>query len=352
LLASVLTLLWLTSLSRLALASIVDSLQQLSLLAIASTLTVWIVSLLLSYVSLLTAIGVAVLSSRGLREHEARAQALAEERRFGETFARGVVHDVNNLLTVLALELHALDAPEGDYSPEQRQAMIATARQIIEQGATLTRGSLMLSVSDPLRNTSVDIDALLTRLQSRMRDTICPDVRLVREDTGSVPHAWTCEAALELSLMNMILNADQAISGYGEIRLRVAVKRCTASPQLDVGRLPGVPCLVVSIEDTGHGIPKTVRKRLFEPRSSTHQAISANSGHGLGLFMVGQFVRKSDAGLRVGSSPEGGARFELFLPIARTQAPTRPQRLTDSTEGGRWHAPSGTARPDRRHRAA
>lgn len=322
LLASMLTLLWLSALVRLIMASIIDSMPRLSDVLIDSTLTIWLGSLLLSFVAQLTAIGVAVMSSRGLREREARARALAEERRFGETFARGVVHDVNNLLTVLALELHALDAPEGEYTPEQRQAMIAMARQIIEQGATLARGSLMLSVSDPLRSTPVDVDALLTRLQSRMRETVSPDVRLVREDTGTVPHAWTCEPALELSLMNMILNADQAISGDGEIRLRVAVKRWVDSPQLDLGVLPDRTCLVVSIEDTGHGIPKAVRERLFEPRTSTRQAIGNNSGHGLGLFMVGQFVRKSDAGLRVGSSPEGGARFELLLPIAETRVST------------------------------
>jgi len=314
-LAALLTVCWLATMGRLLIA--------MTVVAPSTAPMLWLASLLISCATLLAALGMAVVSTRDLRARAARDAALAQEREIGEAFARGIVHDVNNLLTVLSLELHQLEAPADQYTAVQRRDMMATARQVIEQGSIMTRGSLMLSTRDALPLAPVCVEQLLERLAGRMQDTVSPQVRLMHEviSPPPLPLVQTCEVALELSLMNMILNADQAITGRGEIRLQAGLQAFEQAPALDLGTLASRQCLVISVEDTGHGIDPRLRPRLFEPLVSSRCCDGRPCGHGLGLFMVAQFVRNSGAGLRVGPSPEGGARFELLLPLATSEAP-------------------------------
>jgi signal transduction histidine kinase len=316
-LAGVLTVCWLATTARLLIAML--------LVPLSTAPMLWLTSLVISCATLLAAVALAVLSARDLRERAARDAMLASEREIGEAFARGIVHDINNLLTVLSLELHQLEAPAGQYTAVQRRDMVATARQVIEQGSVMTRGSLLLSTRTPLPLAPVCVGELLQRLAGRMRDAVSPQVRIVRTLTTPepLPRVQTCEVALELSLMNMILNANQAITGCGEIRLQAGVLADTHKQAPDLGVLPGSShCMVISVEDTGHGIDPQLRNRLFEPLVSTRCRDGGPCGHGLGLFMVAQFVRLTGAGLRVGHSPEGGARFELLLPLAASHAGT------------------------------
>jgi signal transduction histidine kinase len=124
------------------------------------------------------------------------------------------------------------------------------------------------------------------------------------------------------TLVNLILNAADALGGRGVIELRAA-ETAILPPDLVLApaRAPGF--VGVSIKDFGPGIAPEVLPRIFEPFFTT-KAFSTRRGTGLGLTMVYEIARETGLGLRVESVPGHGSTFTLFLPVAEPAAPGSP----------------------------
>ncbi|MFN3521300.1 MAG: ATP-binding protein [Phenylobacterium sp.] len=224
----------------------------------------------------------------------------------------GVAHDFNNLLMVASSGVELMERTDDP----KRQAMLRQGiRQAIERGASLTQQLLAFARRTPLDPQVVD-------LGERMGDTIALLDRSLRENVTvrleKGPDLWPVEidsAQFEVALLNIALNARDAMPGGGRIVIQVRNARDPA------GLAPG-DYVRLSVTDTGVGMPAELIPRAFEPFFTTKDV---GMGTGLGLAQVYGFAKASGGDVRLESVPGEGATVSLFLPRTTKPLPPPPQ---------------------------
>ncbi len=225
--------------------------------------------------------------------------------------AGGVAHDFNNLLTAILNGLAFV--AEGPLSPAQREDLDGVA-QAAGRAADLTRQLLAMGRRQPLRLTTVDLAGQLGRFQRLLRRLIPESISLTVEAPAGLPPVLGDEAQLDQVLMNLSLNARDAMPEGGTLTLRAEVeRRGAAAPRL---------CLIV--RDTGHGMSPEVVARIFEPFFTTK---ASGRGSGIGLAVAAGIVEQHGGTIECTSAPGAGTTFRVFLPIhagGRPEAPAAP----------------------------
>jgi two-component system NtrC family sensor kinase len=244
------------------------------------------------------------------QERRAAAERAMMEAQKLETLAQltgGVAHDFNNLLAIVSSSLHVHRHLHPELAEERH--LLAMGRAV-QSGTRLTRQLLSFSRRQALRPETVDLRAWLPGAEGLLRSTLGaridmeiavePDTRPVRVDL----------AELELSLINLALNAKHAMPGGG--RLRIAARNEAAGDGTP-------PRVAIAIVDTGVGIAADVLPRVFEPFFTTrmHEA-----GSGLGLSQVHGFCAQAGGAVRIASTVGVGTTVELLLPA---QPPLQPE---------------------------
>jgi len=223
----------------------------------------------------------------------------------------GIAHDFNNLLAVIIGNLDLLRAGETEDAAE----MLDTALHAANRGAELTRRLLAFSRRQTLQPRHVDpnalVDGLTTLLKRTLGANIEVDVRLSSDVGGVIADP----AQLESALLNLAVNARDAMPGGG--RLTVATRRVEldadyASLRSDV--TPGI-YEAISVTDTGAGMPADVAARAFEPFFTTK---GVGKGSGLGLSMVYGFAKQSGGHASIYSEPGEGTTVTIYLPHHQT----------------------------------
>jgi PAS domain S-box-containing protein len=232
--------------------------------------------------------------------------------------ASGVAHDFNNLLGVIDANIYFLGSSLAELArsdPEIGQVMEET-RSALGQAKVITSGMLSLSRAGGVPRGPVDLRALVGELEGILRHVLPPAVALF---TAIPPGLKVLSngAFLQSALLNLALNARDAMPEGGTIEIEAAPLRPDWTVPLAVGKLPEGHCVALSVTDTGTGIEPAILARIFDPLFSTK---AKRRGHGLGLFMVQEFVARSGAGLAVESAPGAGTRFRLLLPLAERSA--------------------------------
>jgi signal transduction histidine kinase/ActR/RegA family two-component response regulator len=220
----------------------------------------------------------------------------------------GVAHDFNNLLMVASSGLELLDRTQ---DPQRRERLKQGVRQAIDRGAGLTRQLLAFSRRMPLASEVVDLHAQIEGMRLLLERSLREDiaVRLEVEDG-----LWPVEidpGALEVAVVNIALNARDAMPGGGAITIGLHNR-----PELADGELQG-DFVELAIRDTGLGMPPELASRIFEPFFTTKEV---GKGTGLGLAQVYGFARSSRGGVRAVSAPGEGAAISLFFPRAAAAA--------------------------------
>ncbi|RKG61630.1 response regulator, partial [Corallococcus sp. CA054B] len=244
---------------------------------------------------------------------ELQARLVAAERVAAVgTLAAGVGHEINNPLAYLALNLEAARrslAAEGAQAPAGvRDALssVRGAQEGAERIRLIVRDLQVFSREDAPERALVDLNALVPPAVRVVLHALRARARLV-EDFGPVPRVLGSEARLGQVLLNLLVNALQAIPegdpGRHEVRVR------TGTDPSGHAR--------VEVEDTGGGIPPDVLPRIFDPFFTTK---GSDEGTGLGLAICQQIVRTHGGDLRVRSVPGQGATFTLLLPPAPVQS--------------------------------
>jgi two-component system, NtrC family, sensor kinase len=252
------------------------------------------------------------------REMTRRAQAEAELRQALKMEALGqltggVAHDFNNLLTVLQGSLEMLS---GRQMNDQLQARVDMALRTVERGEKLTGQLLAFARRQPLRMATIDLNAQLRRMTELLARTVGSGIVI---HTDLAPDLWPANAdatQLELAVINLVLNARDAMPNGGELVIRTfketsrlqAVRQLPANDREFVG---------LEISDTGIGMPPEVAARAFEPFFTTKEA---GKGTGLGLSMVYGFARQSGGSVSIRARVGIGTTVTLLLPRSR-QAP-------------------------------
>jgi signal transduction histidine kinase/CheY-like chemotaxis protein len=241
--------------------------------------------------------------------------------------AGGVAHDFNNLLLVIqtASTMLARSLLE---SPTHRQ-LIGQVQDAAGRAAALTRQLLTFARREPTRPAVVDIASLMSRNEAMLARLLGPSIALEVRAQANNARVRIDPSRLEQALMNLVINARDAMPSGGRLTLQLDEAALERAPK--PGAMPVIePCVRLSITDTGLGIALENRSRIFEPFFTTKPA---GSGTGLGLAMVYGIVTQAGGEVRVESEMGRGTRFELYLPRATSE--TQLPRMTDPVQPAR-----------------
>ena len=224
--------------------------------------------------------------------------------------ARGVAHDFNNVLAAIigCSDLLALRLTPADPSFDEAQEI----RKAAERGAALTRQLLTFSRSQMLEAKLVDLSLIVPQLEG-MLQRMAGDDMTVRITTAGVPTRVRIEPGqLEQVLMNLVVNARDAMPGGGTIEVRVET---IVLDEPGVMRYPGISDGVfarMAVTDTGEGIPLDMQPHLFEPFFTTKDP---SKGTGLGLSIVYGIAKEAGGTVSFSTEPNRGTTFEVLLPL-------------------------------------
>ncbi|MET0257469.1 MAG: ATP-binding protein, partial [Methylobacterium sp.] len=255
-----------------------------------------------------------------LAEANARLRVQGEERRQIEEALRqaqkmeavgqltgGIAHDFNNLLTIIKSSTDLLRRP--DLAETRRRRYVDAIADTVDRAARLTGQLLAFARRQPLRPETFDVNARVTRVTEMIGTIVGARVRIDR-----VLHAAPCcieadPSQFETALVNLAVNARDAMAGEGVLGLRVhcgvTVLAGAVAPDG-----PG-PFVAVAVTDTGCGIDPDTVGRIFEPFFTTKEV---GKGTGLGLSQVFGFAKQSGGTVGVESVPGRGSTFTLYLP--------------------------------------
>lgn len=225
----------------------------------------------------------------------------------------GIAHDFNNLLTVISGSLQLLEM-ECEDKPDASE-IIASALRSVGRGAELTGKLLAFARRQRLMPHAVDTSALLRDLELMLKRTLGESIRLQVHCDDDLPAAYVDPTQLDAALVNLALNARDAMPRGGEIIIEARAHHNgdQAIPgELAIGRY-----VRISVTDTGRGMGPDTLARAMEPFFTTKEA---GRGSGLGLSMVYGFAKQSGGHLRIESALGYGTRVDLFVPSAQANA--------------------------------
>ena len=236
--------------------------------------------------------------------------------------AGGVAHDFNNLLTAIQLQLSGLleRHPVGDPSYEGLNEI----RQTAIRAADLVRKLLAFSRKSTVRRERLDLGELVGEFAVLLRRLLREDVRLETDYGRDLPVVLADKSQLETAVMNLAVNARDAMRGVvepGAGVVTIRTRRLTMDEARGLGWLdaPAGETALIEVSDTGPGVPPELLDKIFEPFFTTKPV---NEGTGMGLATVYGIVQQAGGHVGVTNLEAAGAAFRLFLPAATAEALT------------------------------
>jgi signal transduction histidine kinase len=221
--------------------------------------------------------------------------------------AGGIAHDFNNLLSIMLTYANMVEEATDD--PAMR-GDLQTIIRAASSASQLTRQLLLFSRHEIVTPKVIDVASRVRTLERILRRTLGERVELVSRIADRVPFVLIDGAQLEQIVVNLVVNARDAIGERGQVELRLAP--CTLAAG-EVAQLPAGGYVLLEVEDTGSGMPADVLARIFEPYFSTKDR---SQGSGLGLATVHAIVSQARGEILVTSEVGRGTRFRIYLPEA------------------------------------
>jgi signal transduction histidine kinase/CheY-like chemotaxis protein len=297
----------------------------------AGWLTIWL---------LLSALAVAVVALYVTRDARMRAQAAAEardqlaaanvrlhaeaaSRQSAEAQVRqmhkmesigqltgGIAHDFNNMLAIV---IGSLDLAKRrlDSDPRKAEANIDAAMQGAERAAQLTARLLAFSRQQPLAPQALDANRLVGGMSELLRRTIGETIRFETVLAGGLWPAYIDPGQLESTLINLCVNGRDAMPDGGRLTVETGNAHLDEAYAASHAEVKAGQYVVISVTDTGAGMPADVIERAFDPFYTTK---GVGKGTGLGLSQVYGFVKQSGGHVKIYSEPGVGTTVKLYLP--------------------------------------
>ncbi len=285
---------------------------------------------------------------RALRELDERAErkraeeALRQsEKQFRQSqkmeavgrLAGGIAHDFNNLLTVIMGYSQVLSTELGPQHP--LRGKIEETLKAGERAATLIRQLLTFSSKQSLEPKVLSLNTAVTSLESLLRRLIGEDIKFVCKLDPTNGRLRADQAQLEQVLVNLIVNARDAMPKGGTLTIETAQVELTRSPVYHLTPLLPGPYVRLTVSDTGCGMDRKTQSHIFEPFFTTK---GEGKGSGLGLSTVFGIVTQCGGAIDVTSRVGHGTRFDLYFPsvesniltTALTKPSGQPQRGTET----------------------
>jgi PAS domain S-box-containing protein len=226
----------------------------------------------------------------------------------------GVAHDFNNLLTIILGNLDAAKRALDNWTEGAQSRLVRAvdhATHGAQRAATLTRQLLAFSRRQALEPTFVDVNRLLVQLLDFLRRSLGETIEVETVGAGGIWSVEVDQAQLEAAILNLALNARDAMSGGGKLTIEASNSfldedYCRRQPDVKVGQY-----VQIAVTDNGTGMTKEVVERAFEPFFSTKET---GRGTGLGLSQVYGFVKQSGGHVKIYSEPGHGTTVKIYLP--------------------------------------
>jgi signal transduction histidine kinase/ActR/RegA family two-component response regulator len=247
--------------------------------------------------------------------------------------AGGIAHDFNNLLTVIVGYSQVLSTELGPQHP--LRGKVDETLKAGERAATLIRQLLTFSRKQSLDPKVLSLNTAVTSLESLLRRLISADIQLLSKLDPTKGRLCADQAQLEQVLVNLVVNAQDAMPKGGTLTIETAQVELTRSPVYHLNPLPPGPYIRLSVSDTGCGMDRQTQSHIFEPFFTTK---GEGKGSGLGLSTVYGIVTQCGGAIDVTSRVGHGTRFDLYFPsvesdiltTAPTQSSGQPQRGTET----------------------
>ena len=242
----------------------------------------------------------------------------------------GIVHDLNNILTVITGTIEILAEGVAD-----RPELVAITKMIDEagvRGADLAQRLLAFARKQPLRPREVDLNALVTEAANLLPPALGENVEVHLMLAADASRALIDPCQLKNTIRNLALNARDAMVDGGKLTIE------TGNAVLDDhyasmnGDVTAGNYVMIAVTDSGHGIPACILDHVFEPFFTTKEV---GKGSGLGLSMVYGFVRQSNGHIKIDSEEGRGTTVRIYLPQAVGAAEPAGFARPSSVEGGR-----------------
>jgi two-component system, cell cycle sensor histidine kinase and response regulator CckA len=260
--------------------------------------------------------------ARELSQAEGRRERARLEQQFRHAqkmeavgrLAGGVAHDFNNLLTVITGYADLLLG--GGHLQHSQRTALEEIRKAAERGGTLTHQLLAFSRRQPISPKVIQLNTLLLNMEKMLSRLIGEDIELITVPAADPAGVRTDPGQLEQVIMNLVVNARDAMPGGGKLVIEtgnVQVDAAYDGPNLDLQ--PGA-YVVLAITDTGMGIDAETSAHLFEPFFTTK---APGKGTGLGLATAYGIIRQSAGAISVYSEPGRGTSVKIYLPAAEAK---------------------------------
>jgi len=248
--------------------------------------------------------------------HSQKMQAVGQ-------LAGGVAHDFNNLLTAMIgfCDLLLMRHPAGD----QSFADIMQIKQNANRAANLVRQLLAFSRRQTLQPKIIELTDVLAELSNLVRRLIGENIELKMVHGRDIPNIRADQGQLEQVLINLAVNARDAMKGGGTLTIKSSqvtvdkmhpISHDLIAPSDEDTQVPNGNYVLVEVIDTGHGIPRAMIQKIFEPFFSTKEV---GSGTGLGLATVYGIIKQTGGYVFVSSKENVGTNFSLFFPVVSAE---------------------------------
>ena len=237
----------------------------------------------------------------------------------------GVAHDFNNLLMPIIGSLDMLQRRH--VGGEREQRLIGGALQSADRAKTLVQRLLAFARRQPLQPVAVDVAELVTGMAQLIESTTGPQIQVVVDVAPNVPLANADPNQLEMAILNLSVNARDAMTQGGTLRISASPEPVQHSHR---SKLKPGPYVRISVADTGTGMDKAVLARAIEPFFSTK---GVGKGTGLGLSMVHGLATQLGGSLSISSKLGLGTNVELWLPVSDKTTNVN-QVVSDTADAG------------------
>ena len=265
----------------------------------------------------------AFVSLRRSQEELAASQSALHQAQKMEAIGQltgGVAHDFNNVLQIIGGNLQLLKLVGGLNDAARTRVEMALAG--VERGAKLSSHLLAFARRQPLQSVVLNPGHLLREMDDMMRRVLGPSARIVTEIDPALGSTLADPNQLNNVLLNLAINARDAMDGSGTLTIRATNIGVDAAPP----EIPAGDYVMIEIADTGKGMPPEVLQRAFEPFFTTKPL---GQGTGLGLSMAYGFVKQSGGEILLRSQAGMGTSVRIYLPRSKVEA-AMPEAAVDT----------------------
>lgn len=270
-----------------------------------------------------------VISEIGERRRAEAALAQAQKMETIGKLTGGVAHDFNNLLQVVSgnLQLLAKDIAGND----RAERRVANAMAGVSRGSKLAAQLLAFGRRQALEPKVVNVTRFVQGMDDMLRGAIGEGVEVETVFGGGLWNCFIDPAQIENALLNLAINARDAMSGQGKLTIELSNAHLDDDYARTHDEVQPGQYVMLAVSDTGTGMPPEIVDKVFEPFFSTK---SEGKGSGLGLSMVYGFVKQSGGHVKIYSEPGHGTTIKLYLPRSMDSEDVEVIVDTGNIEGG------------------